>query len=164
MIAAGESAGGTLAALLCMRAVAEGGPTIDGQFLICPGPLAARLDGEEFGPANTDPFLTGSDLEFYARAYLGGQDNAAEAFPLDAAVPRGLPPALLYVAGHDPLRHQAMRYVQVLAHAGTPARVIEGDGMIHSFIRVCSVDSIARADFARLCQEMATMFHAKRRN
>ncbi len=162
VVAAGESAGATLAALLCERAARDphrSQSRIDGQLLICPGPLSLSLDGDEFHAANTDPYLRVGDLEYYALAYLGpaGAAGAAQAFPLDAPGDGPMPPTLLYVAQHDPLRHQGFRYAEALRRRQASVRVVEGVGMIHSFIRVCSTDPAAADELARLCHTLAGM-------
>lgn len=159
LIVAGESAGAALAATLCVQAARQNGPRIDGQFLICPGPLSSQVDDDVFYSKNKDPFLNGSDLSFYIKTFLGSTtDGAGDAFPLCAPDFSVFAPALIYVAEYDPLKHQGVSYAQKLVEAGVPVQLIEGAGMIHSFIRVCSVDQAAASELAGLGKAMQLMF------
>ena len=164
IVVAGESAGAGLAALLCKESAEQDLPLrIDGQFLICPGPLSATLEGDEFHDANTDPYLNASDLDYYARAYLGTDaSDEKRAFVLDSAWTRVMPPALMYVAMHDPLRLQGLQYANELKQLGSAVCVIEGAGMIHSFIRVCAVDTATADEFASLCAAACDMFYERK--
>ena len=159
VIVAGESAGGTLAALLCQHAAASATLRIDGQLLICPGPFwASAFDGPEYGAGNTDPYLNGGDLAYYAATYAGSA--TASAFLPDEAGLAPAPPTLIYMAEHDPLSHQGRRYAEAIRRHQARVGVTMGAGMIHSFIRVCAVDPVAAAEFAQLCRDLNALLPA----
>lgn len=64
----------------------------------------------------------------------GGDRDQVIASPLHAAEFSGLPPALVLVAGYDPLVDEGMAYARALAGAGVATEVMEYRGMIHGFI------------------------------
>jgi acetyl esterase len=51
-----------------------------------------------------------------------------------AADHAGLPPALIQVAEHDPLRSDGVRYAAALRAAGVPVRFTEYVGVPHGFV------------------------------
>src|SRR5262249_56303305 len=104
----GASAGGTLWAVMCLLARARGGPAISHQALIYPATDMTAVRS----PAKDMPFLSHDEMTAYRRLYLGPDGNPANpwASPLLAASHDGLPPALIQVAEHDPLREDGARY------------------------------------------------------
>jgi acetyl esterase len=117
----GTSAGGNLAAALCLVARAEGLPQPVAQLLDCPA-----LDLTMASPSIHDPALqiglTGADAAGFARQYLAGHDPADPlASPLLAEDLSGLAPALVTTAEHDPVRDDGERYVARLHEAEVPA-------------------------------------------
>ena len=132
---AGDSAGGTLAAVTALRARDEGGPRLAGQLLVYPVTdlvMPARPsfveNGEGYG-------LTAKDMAWFRGLYLDAPSEARHphASPLHAADLRGLPPALVITAEYDPLRDEAEEYAARLRDAGVPAAVSRYDGVIHGF-------------------------------
>jgi acetyl esterase/lipase len=132
---AGESAGGNLAASLCLVSRERGGPPIDFQTLIYPA-----LDMTSGSPSireNADaPILNSGAMQLFQASYLGSREDAANplASPLLAASVAGLPPALIQVAQHDPLRDDGWRYAARLRAAGVPVRITEYGGAAHGYI------------------------------
>ena len=127
----GESAGGTLSAVMCLLAHDRGGPAISYQALLYPATdmTAHRTDVRT-------PFLSGDEMAAYRRMYLGPDGDPANpmASPLLAAGHAKLPPALIQVAEHDPLRDDGTRYAAALRAAGVPVRLTEYVGMPHGFM------------------------------
>ncbi len=134
IVVAGDSAGGTLAAVVC-QAVRGETRTPCLQWLIYPATdLAAQTAshvscGEGF-------LLTRADMEWFRDHYLGDPDEAADprASPLRAADLTGLPPALIYTAGFDPLRDEGQAYADRLLAAGVKTVHREFDSLIHGFV------------------------------
>jgi acetyl esterase len=105
---AGDSAGGTLAAAITLRARDTGGPAIAFQLLICPildihGESAARRElAEGFF---LDRETLGRDLELYARGPVPLSDPRLS--PLLADDLSALPPAFIHTGQFDPFGMKA---------------------------------------------------------
>jgi len=46
----------------------------------------------------------------------------------------GAPPAIIVVAGCDPLRDEGVAYAGLLEHFGVKVELLEAEGMIHGFL------------------------------
>ncbi|OMQ16357.1 hypothetical protein A7K94_0203085 [Modestobacter sp. VKM Ac-2676] len=136
----GDSAGGNLAAVVGLMARDRSGPGIAHQGLLYPATdlTMASPSIEENASA---PILTKADMLAFRAHYLDGQDpQQPYASPLFADDLTGLPPALVQVAEHDPLRDDGLRYAARLQAAGVPVRVTRYARMPHgylSFPRLC---------------------------
>jgi acetyl esterase len=148
----GESAGGNLATVACLVARERGGPLVDHQALIYPAVDMTALHKTTAGPST--PFLTDADIAAYHRFYLGPDGDAAHpwASPL-LAEHAGLPPALIQVGEHDPLRDGGKRYADALRAAGVPVRLTEYVGMPHGFVNFPGLSRAAHQALAEVCAE-----------
>jgi acetyl esterase len=127
----GESAGGNLAAVCCLRARDEGGPTIRHQALLYP---VVGDEDSESRRVNADAFiLTVADMQRFAELYAPDESDWRAA-PLVAESHRDLPPALIVVAGHDPLHDDGVRYAEALERAGGKVELLEYPAMPHGFM------------------------------
>lgn len=131
MLVAGDSAGGNLAAALCLALRDAGEPLPSAQVLIYPG-----LGGDEHLPSRSEcadaPLLSSSDVDCYHALYLrGSAEPDAYAMPLLAEDFTGLPPAFIAVAQFDPLRDDGVRYAERL----TDATLYYGEGLVHGCLR-----------------------------
>jgi acetyl esterase len=149
---AGDSAGGSLAAALCLRARARGGPPLRAQILIYP---ELGLDMTAAGRPEMPgaPLLSRDEMDYYARAYLGpsGRTEAPYAAPLLATDLSGLPAAYVQAVEHDPLRADAEAYAARLTRAGVPVELEVAAGLVHGCLRARAVSAAAGRAFARLC-------------
>ncbi|WP_052469382.1 alpha/beta hydrolase [Pseudomonas massiliensis] len=132
----GDSAGGNLAAAVCLLARQRGGPQAAGQVL-----FYANLDGSCDTPSWAELgnryFPTRAAMELTLRCYLPGpvEDRLQPlAAPLRAEL-SGLPAALVITAQLDPLRDEGQAYVRRLMQAGVFARHVECPGMEHGFVQ-----------------------------
>lgn len=134
---AGDSAGGNLAASCALRARGEGGPALRAQVLIYPGMCADLETTESYRTNRHDPFLNPDSMRFYRTSYLGGglESPGEIATPLYAADHRGLPPAYVLVAEHDPVLDDGRLYAERLQAAGVETTFRMAPGMIHGFLR-----------------------------
>ncbi|MEU3010472.1 alpha/beta hydrolase [Nocardia asteroides] len=129
----GDSAGGNLAAALCLAQRAAGRPVPTAQVLAYPAvdDRFARDSWTEFADA---PLLGAADARWCYTQYLGDTPPADPlAAPLRAESLRGLPPALVLTAEVDPIRDDAEAYATRLADDGVPVTAIRYDGVFHGF-------------------------------
>ncbi len=133
---AGDSAGGNLAAVVCLMARDRGGPPIAFQALIYPGVNSADLDTESYKMFARGYRLDKSSVEKFIGMYLPDRKDrgAPYASPFLAPSHRRLPPALVITAAFDVLRDEGEAYAKKLAGAGVPARAVRYPGMIHGFV------------------------------
>jgi acetyl esterase/lipase len=132
---AGESAGGNLAAVTCLVSRERAGPHIDFQTLIYPA-----LDLNQGSPSLAEkaaaPILTPGAMKTFLACYLEAEEHGRNplASPLLAEDLAGLPPALIQVAEHDPIRDDGWRYAARLRAAGVNVRITEYAGAAHGYI------------------------------
>ena len=143
-LVAGDSAGGNLAAALCLALRDAGEPVPAAQVLIYPG-----LGGDRSLPSRSEcidaPLLASSDVDCYHALYLRGtRQPGAYAMPLLAGHFGGLPPALIAVAQFDPLRDDGVLYAEHLQAAGVPTTLYYGKGLVHGCLR--ARDQVAEVD------------------
>ena len=161
----GESAGGNLSAVVCQLARDRGGPLIGHQSLIYPATDmsdAARSSASRLGNENA-PFLSAGEMTAYRRLYLGddGDPLDPKASPLLAASLAGLPPALIQVGEHDPLKDDGTRYAAALLAAGVPVRLTEYVGMPHGFLNFPGLCRGTAQALAEIVAEQSAAFAAR---
>ncbi len=151
----GDSAGGNLAAVASLMARDRSGPQISHQALIYPN-TDQTLSGSSMRTNDNKPFLLAADVVAYRGHYLGDPPTAVRdpyASPLLAEDHSGLPPALIQVAEHDPIRDGGTRYAEALRAAGVPVRLTEYVGMPHGFLSCPGVCRSAPQALAEICAE-----------
>jgi acetyl esterase len=146
-IVAGDSAGGNLAAALCLKARDQGGPEIKGQVLIYPG-LGGDVTKGSYITQATAPGLSTADTLYYRDAYQGRGHKYAE--PLAETNFTGLPPAFLVAAGHDPLHDDCEAYAMKLRAAGVQTTLRDEPELVHAFLRARYVSAPAAKSFAAI--------------
>jgi|SRR5579864_417607 len=133
IVVGGDSAGATLAAVVCQHAVSAG-PPLSAQCLICP-----VLDFEETSPSREafaenhliDRATLQADLADYLPA--GADPADARISPLRALNLAGLPQAIIHTAEFDPMRDEGDAYAKRLMTAGVAVEHACHEGMIHNF-------------------------------
>lgn len=128
----GQSAGGNLAAGLCLLTRTRGTGSFVYQILNCP-PLDMTID--PFTKSSQDTLLTARLQTLFNDCYFRTDSDALDPLlsPLLAEDLRGLPAALLITAEYDPLRPEAERYAKRLDTAGVPALCKSFAGCMHAF-------------------------------
>ncbi|WP_428674611.1 alpha/beta hydrolase [Reyranella sp.] len=134
IVVAGDSAGGTLAAVVAQQVRGEARtPCL--QWLIYP---ATDLGAETPSRASCGEgfLLTRTDMEWFRGLYLDDPAETADprVSPLRAPDLSGLPPALIFTAGLDPLRDEGQAYAERLGTAGVKTVHREFDSLIHGFV------------------------------
>ncbi len=130
----GDSAGGNLAAVVCQLARDEAGPAPALQWLLYPRTdFTARTRSMSLFARGF--LLTKRDIDWFHAQYLrGGMDPAdPRVSPLLAESLSGLPPALIAVAGFDPLRDEGQSYAAALRAAGTAVDLRCMGSLTHGF-------------------------------
>ncbi len=136
----GDSAGGTLATACAVEARDKGlSPVL--QMLIYPG-TCARQDTPSHRALAQGYLLTAEMIQWFFSQYLdqpASRDDWRFA-PLDGggqgADVRGVCPAWIAVAGHDPLHDEGVAYAAKLREAGVAATLADYPGMIHDFFKL----------------------------
>ena len=154
-IVAGDSAGGTLAAALCITRQNTSRLPI-GQLLIYPylGGMYLNLDSYQEG---TDaPAMTSQDVEDFVTLWCGGKPDWKDpAFaPILHDDLAGLPPCIALAAEADPIRDDALIYVEKLIASGNMAKAILDKGLPHGHLRARHMSKKARQSFENLCQSL----------
>jgi acetyl esterase len=142
---AGDSAGGNLAAAVCLGARDGGGPAPAFQLLIYPAvDLTRRRPSRDLFADGLQ--LTDTDIEWYRRQYLPDEADLQNplASPLLAESLEGLPPAHVATAGFDPLRDEGEDYARALTAAGVSATLRRHEGLVHGFANYTRVVPAAR--------------------
>jgi acetyl esterase len=131
----GDSAGGNLATVMCLKSRDEGGPPLALQILVYPVTNLAAFDTPSYAEFAEGHYLTRADMEWFRGHYLAHQEDARHphASPLLAEDLRGLPPALVITAECDPLRDEGEAYAKRLAEAGVGTTCTRYAGMVHPF-------------------------------
>lgn len=130
----GDSAGGNLAAVVCLMARDRGGPPIKLQVLIYPSVAPGTDFPSKFENADA-PVIAAEDLENTPRLYLLGSDADIKdpyVAPLYADH-HGLPPALIQTAQYDPLRDHGSAYAAALRDAGVSVRLTNYVDAVHGY-------------------------------
>ena len=134
----GDSAGGNLAAVVSIMARDEGGPAISHQALIYPvTDMTEAIQEDASVLSNTRGIvLSNDDMEIFRGHYLDEEADREDyrLSPLRAPDLAGLPPAIVVVAGLDPLHDSGVRYAQALADAGNQVTVEDFHQMPHGFL------------------------------
>jgi acetyl esterase len=136
MAVTGDSAGGTIAAVIAQLARDARGPAIAYQLLWYPAPMRDHTLPSYTENADA-PVVDRRALEQFHRWYAG--DIASDNPPPTLAPGRnpnlaGLPPAYIGVAGHDPVRDEGLRYAELLRAAGVPVETDIAQTLVHGFI------------------------------
>jgi acetyl esterase len=144
IVVAGDSAGGSLAAVVSWEAARDGGPAPALQVPIYPvTDLVGRSRSYElFG----DGFLlTRAQMDWYADRYAGPDEQGdPRASILRADDLSGVAPALVVTAGFDPLRDEGEAYAERLREAGVPVALRRFPGLIHGFASMAGASRTSR--------------------
>jgi acetyl esterase len=149
---AGDSAGGHLAASLCLAARDGRAPPIRAQAVIY------TVTGTDMTmPSYTDNAtghgLTTTACREYYRILLTRPEDQADPYARPAIVENlaGLPPAFVHSAEFDPVRDDGRLYAARLALSGVDVTYREASGMIHGFMRARFKGDAARAEYDAIC-------------
>ncbi|WP_432483133.1 alpha/beta hydrolase [Kineococcus esterisolvens] len=149
---AGDSAGGNLAAVAAQSPAGEG---LAAQLLVYP----AVSGGREFPSVrqNADaPVLDVDALRWFDGHYRGDPADVRYA-PLDAPSLAGQPPAVVGVAGFDPLRDEGIAYAERLRDEGVEVVLRRYDDLVHGFFGMGPVSASADRAARELCRDLGEL-------
>ncbi len=138
---AGDSAGGTLSAVVAQLARDNGGPAVAFQLLWYPSTMW-DTSLPSFAENAEAPVLDNAAIKAFTRWYAGQVDLADPPpglAPGRAPDLSGLPPAYIAVAGHDPLRDDGARYAELLSAAGVPVELHNAATLVHGYLGYAGV-------------------------
>jgi acetyl esterase len=158
---AGDSAGGTISAVIAQRARDNGGPPILFQLLWYPATLWDPTL-PSFADNADAAVLDRAAVAAFSRWYAGEvdlSDPPPGMAPGRAEDLAGLPAAYIAVAGHDPLRDDGIRYGELLAAAGVPVEVDNAETLVHGYVGYAGVVPAATAGLERGLAALRAALH-----
>jgi acetyl esterase/lipase len=158
----GDSAGATLAAVVCQTLSETGESPLALQFLLCP------ITDFRADTASRRDFASGylvdeATLEHDLKHYLGadGDPEHPRVSPLRAEVVRALPPTCIHTAEFDPLRDEGAAYADKLRQAGVATTYRCHSGMIHLFYGMGALIPYAATAYQLIGEDIRSMFGGK---
>jgi acetyl esterase len=134
----GESAGGNLAAVVCLLARSDENIEISRQILLQPV-VDFTLSFPSIGMPASECLVPREDLAWYYEEYYSGDTRDFRVSPIFADDLSGLPPALIITAEYDTLRDEGKAYADRLASSGVPTQYSCYSGMIHGFLQMAGL-------------------------
>jgi acetyl esterase len=155
----GDSAGGGLAAALCLDLRSRGLPQPALQILVYPAvdDSFERRSWSEFADA---PLLGTADARWFWHQYVGADGVAPSslAAPFRAPTLAGLAPAHVITAEVDPMRDDAEAYARRLQEAGVPVLHRRYPGVYHGFFTEIGAFTKAAEAVADACACLRNVF------
>lgn len=156
---AGDSAGGTIAALCCLRLrdAGELQPTV--QVLIYPNTDLTFAQPSVKEKA-TGWGLDSDDAIWFAEQWVSDPElrTNSRVSPLFEPNLAGLAPAIVVTAEHDPLRDEGNAYAAALSAVGVPVVHRVEVGQVHGFLGLDTVSGAAADAAARLAVDISAAF------
>ena len=154
----GDSAGGNLAAALCLKCNQEEKYLPRAQLLLYP---ATALDflHPSIEELSEGFMLTKEAMLWFRDQYLSDQESIKEPLvsPLFAESLSGLPSAVVVTAGFDPLRDEGDRYAESLINSGVETHHLTFDGYIHGFANMELISGVDDA-LKLICYDFKKVF------
>lgn len=145
IVVGGDSAGGNLAAVTALMARDHSEPTLAAQLLLYPV-IAADFDTVSYRMFGRGYYNPKPALQWYWDQYVPSVSDRAHPYatPLNADL-RELPPAVVVIAGHDPLRDEGVAFGAALEAARVTTVQLRYPGGIHGFMTMPALDIAQRA-------------------
>ncbi len=137
---AGDSVGGTLAAVTSLMAAERDGPELAYQALLYPA--VGVEPGKPSMEKHTGTVLSERDLEWFRACYYESEIHERNPYadPMQAGDLSGVAPATICTAGFDPLRDGGTAYAERLISEGVSVRYRNYQAMIHGFLTQRGID------------------------
>jgi acetyl esterase len=161
MAVGGDSAGGTLATLACLRLRDEAADFLpDLQLLIY-----ANADLTGACPSMTEKAhgwgLDTDGIRWFNRQWVPDESRWGDpgVSPLHAPDLSGLPPAIVISAEHDPLRDEGEAYARRLGDAGVAVTARREPGLVHGFLGLGAISPACAAAARRVADDLRAALH-----
>jgi acetyl esterase len=156
---AGDSAGANLAAACTLRLRDAGGPPPRFQALLYPV-VDHNLARPSYVSTESAFPMGVKDMQWFFDHYVPDAPHRdhPSVSPLRHPSLDGLPPALVVLAGHDPLHDQGAAYADRLRAAGVPVALHDHPALCHGFLRFTAVSRRAAAARDAIVAEIAAFF------
>ncbi len=148
----GDSAGGNLAAVVCIDARESRQPPPCFQLLIYPA--TDQRSGHDSHVRNAEGYLlTRKVMNYFRGHYVPDEADWLDwrASPLLATSLAGLPPAYVLTAGYDPLVDEGRAYAERLAAEGVKTEYRDFPDMVHGFLLMGGVLDTANEAMDACC-------------
>jgi acetyl esterase len=159
LVVAGDSAGGNLAAALCLlaRQRKEFFPVY--QVLICPLLDQKTPFTHKLGRIR-DPLFSAENMQTFSGYYLNDPEEASNPLvsPLLIENPAKLPPATIVTAELDPLYNEALSYAKRLRKAEVCVSHHHYPGQVHDFILFIKALEEAREAAEAIAEDLVAFF------
>jgi acetyl esterase len=142
----GESAGGNLAAVICLLTRSGAEIDISRQILLQPV-VDFTISFPSIDMPASECLVPREDLAWYYEEYYGTEADRRDftVSPIFADDLSGLPPALIITAEHDTLRDEGKAYADRLESSGVSTRYSCYSGMVHGFLQMAGLVDEAQA-------------------
>jgi acetyl esterase len=133
---AGDSAGGTIATLACVRVRDETPEALPGVQVLIYANTDLGNSGASMAEKGHGFGLDVEDVEWFSSQWVPDRSMRADprVSPLFVRDLSGLPAAVVITNEHDPLRDQGEAYADRLRAAGVPVKARREPGMVHNFM------------------------------
>lgn len=130
----GDSAGGNLAAAVCLRAKDDGQLPLLSQLLIYPC-VDTDFKRKSYKDNKDDYSLTATSMKWFWQQYINSDSDMDNPYvcPLKYSDHSKLPEACIIVAEHDPLLDEGIAYHNKLKNAKVKSKLIKYPGVMHGF-------------------------------
>ena len=151
----GDSAGGTLAAIVARKA-RDAGIAIACQLLVYPM-TSHDLNTPSYSLFSQGYLLTRDAMDWYWKQYLGEDYDGSSDPDISPAAERDLrrlPRAIVVTAEADVLRDEAEAYAQRLFISTVETEGYRYDGMVHGFLRMAGVVDRSNHAIDEICESL----------
>lgn len=158
MAVCGDSAGGNLAAVVCLMAKARHGPSIANQILIYPITDLSDKNYQDY-PDEMSPALTKSDMNWFIKHYISRKEDMQNQYasPILGNELTDLPPTLFITAGYDILTKQCNAYANLLKSAAVRVNFAHYPGLVHGFFTLPGFFDDAHDAVDRIAEQLSSL-------
>jgi acetyl esterase len=157
----GESAGGTLATLACLRLIDEAPEALPARQLLA----YPNTDLTGAMPSMTEKArgwgLDADMVRWFNRQWVADESRWGDpgVSPLHAPDLSGLPAAIVITAEHDPLRDEGEAYAQRLRDAGIAVTARREPGLVHGFLGLGAISPACAFATGQLAADLRVALH-----